>query len=152
MTQTRKIAALTGDAVTAKADMLAELCAAVFDDFDSAYLSERLPNLVSPVLHLMTGEEEHALGFKLGYQRSPSLLYSWLGGVIPRARRQDIAGELMRAQHAWARAHHYTHIETRTRAANNAMIIRNLKSGFSITGHEIDSAGCAIVIQRIALV
>ncbi len=132
--------------------MLADLCGAVFDDFDPAYLTDRLPGLVYPALHLITGNEEEPLGFKLGYQRSPTLFYSWLGGVVPGARRLGIAGELMLAQHQWAQAHDYTHIETRTRASNNAMIIRNLKSGFSIVGHEIDGAGRPVITQRIALV
>jgi len=149
---TRKIVAISGDEVREKADMLCDLCETVFGDFDPGYLHDRLPGLTDPVLHLMTGEDGDPLAFKLGYRRSQSLFYSWLGGTVSGARGQGIAGELMHAQHVWARTQGYRHIETRTRAANNAMIVRNLKSGFHIVGHEIDTEDRPVVTLRIALV
>jgi hypothetical protein len=57
----------------------------------------------------------------------------------------------MAAQHRWARSKGYAQIETRTRAANRAMIIANLKGGFCITGFEVDRTGHAIVTQRADL-
>jgi GNAT superfamily N-acetyltransferase len=72
--------------------------------------------------------------------------------VHPDARRQGVAGELMRRQHEWAQSQGYTEIETQTRAINNAMIILNLKSGFHICGFGLDTLGRQIVIQRKHLV
>jgi len=137
-----------GASVRGQQAMLAELCARIFDSFDPDYLARRLPLLADPVLHVAHGDRHAPLGFKLGYRRGPSLLYSWLGGVVPEARGQGIAARLMRAQHDRAAAQGYDFVETRTRASNNRMIIVNLKAGFHIAGVESDEAGHLVVIQR----
>ncbi|WAC23261.1 N-acetyltransferase family protein [Blastomonas sp. SL216] len=137
-----------GADVRAQEAMLAELCARIFDTFDPEYLARRLPVLVDPVLHVAQGNHAAILGFKIGYRRGPSLLYSWLGGIVPEARGHGIAARLMQAQHDWAAAQGYHFVETRTRASNNRMIIVNLKAGFHIAGVESDEAGHLVVIQR----
>jgi len=137
-----------GASVRGQQAMLAELCARIFDTFDPEYLARRLPLLADPVLHVAYGGGDAPLGFKLGYRRGPSLLYSWLGGVVPETRGEGVAARLMRAQHDWAAAQGYDLVETRTRASNNRMIIVNLKAGFHIAGVESDEAGHLVVIQR----
>ncbi|UZK66980.1 GNAT family N-acetyltransferase [Sphingomonas sp. M1-B02] len=133
------------------ADPLLALCRSVFDDFSDAYLLDRLPSLSDPDLWLAV-EDGAWRGFKLGYRRGPHLLYSWLGGVDPSLRGQGIASELMRRQHDHAAANGYRFVETRTRAANNPMIVLNLRHGFHVAGFEIDSGGIPIVTQRKKLV
>ncbi|WBY08808.1 GNAT family N-acetyltransferase [Sphingomonas sp. 7/4-4] len=132
------------------ADPLLALCKAVFAEFDSAYLLDRLPRVADPDLWLAI-EGGEWVGFKLGYRRGDALLYSWLGGVHPRLRGQGVASELMERQHAHAAAVGYRFVETRTRAANNPMILLNLRHGFHITGFEVDARGIPVVIQRKAL-
>ncbi|MGH6615692.1 GNAT family N-acetyltransferase [Sphingomonas sp.] len=127
--------------------LLLPLCAAVFPGFDPDYLASRLPGIAGHDLWLAWGGAELA-GFKLGYRRGPDLLYSWLGGVHPSARRLGIADALMVRQHETAAASGYTHVETRTRAVNNAMIIINLRHGFQIVGFEVDTNGIPVVTQR----
>lgn len=139
---------LTGTEVFTAQPMIADLCARVFDSFDPDYLPERLSHVVDPVLHLVRGDDGEPLGFKLGYRRGPRLLYSWLGGVVPAARGRGLAAQLMQAQHGWAARQGYAHVETRTRAANNRMIIVNLKAGFRIVGMETDESGHPVVILR----
>ena len=129
------------------ADPLLALCDAVFGDFDPAYLRARLPHIADPDLWLAVEGGEWA-GFKLGYRRGDALLYSWLGGVHPRLRGQGVASALMERQHAAAAAAGYRFVETRTRAANNPMILLNLRHGFHIAGFEIDARGIAVVTQR----
>ena len=136
--------------ITDAADPLLALCKAVFAEFDSAYLLDRLPRVADPDLWLAIEGGEWA-GFKLGYRRGDALLYSWLGGVHPRLRGQGVASELMERQHAHAAAAGYRFVETRTRAANNPMILLNLRHGFHITGFEVDARGIPVVIQRKAL-
>ncbi len=136
--------------ITDAADPLLALCKAVFAEFDSAYLLNRLPRIADPDLWLAIEGGEWA-GFKLGYRRGDALLYSWLGGVHPRLRGQGVASELMERQHAHAAAVGYRFVETRTRAANNPMILLNLRHGFHITGFEVDVRGIPVVIQRKAL-
>jgi predicted GNAT superfamily acetyltransferase len=138
---------VTGDAAR-KPDELLELCRLAFEVFQPDYLTSRLVHVVDPSLVTARFANGSLAGFKLGYRRGATLLYSWLGGVHPDARRQGVAAELMRRQHEWAQSQGYTDIDTQTRAANNAMIILNLKSGFRIRGFGLDTMGREIVIQR----
>lgn len=128
-------------------DPLLALCQNVFDAFDTAYLLARLPRIADPDLWLAIDGGEWA-GFKLGYRRGDTLLYSWLGGVHPRLRGQGVASELMERQHAYAAAVGYRFVETRTRAINNPMILLNLRHGFHVAGFEVDAHGIEVVIQR----
>ena len=111
---------------------------------------ERLPHLAEPSLWLAEVDGDW-VAFKLGYRRGQSTFYSWLGGVDPDHRRRGLAAELTMRQHAEAFGKGFNHVETRTRAANNAMIIVNLRQGFHVAGFEVDSAGHQVVIQRKAL-
>jgi GNAT superfamily N-acetyltransferase len=132
------------------AEPLLTLYRAIFEDADDAYLTSRLPELVDPMLWIAE-DGEGWVGFKLAYRRGASLLYSWLGGVHPRVRGQGVAAALMLRQHEAALADGYTHVETRTRAANNAMLIANLRHGFHVCGHEVDAHGIPVVTLRKAL-
>jgi GNAT superfamily N-acetyltransferase len=134
-------------AAAAAADALLALCTAVFVEFDSSYLLARLPRIADPDLWLAI-EGGEWVGFKLGYRRGDTLLYSWLGGVHPRLRGQGLASGLMERQHAHAAAVGYRFVETRTRAANNPMIQLNLRHGFHVAGFEVDAHGIEVVIQR----
>ena len=138
------------DPVDAAAGPLLALYRAVFEHIDDTYLLSRLPNMTDPMLWIAEDAGGWA-GFKLGYRRGRSLLYSWLGGVHPRARGQGIAAALMVRQHEAAAAEGYTHVETRTRAANNAMLMLNLRHGFHVCGHEIDARGIPVVTLRRSL-
>jgi len=132
------------------ADPLLGLCTAVFGEFDPAYLLDRLPRVTDPDLWLAIEGGEWA-GFKLGYRRGDTLLYSWLGGVHLRLRGQGVASQLMERQHSHAAAAGYRFVETRTRAANNPMILLNLRHGFHVAGFEVDAHGIAVVTQRKTL-
>lgn len=135
---------LTGDDV--RAQPLAALCARIFPAFDAAYL-DRLAHVHEPLLCRALVDAE-MIGFKLGYRRGDALFYSWLGGVDPDFRRRGIADALTRLQHQTLATHGYGFVETRTRAANSAMLIVNLRAGFTITGYETDAKGNPVVTQR----
>ncbi len=135
-----------GEVVDSAAPLLA-LCHSIFPDFTAAYLLDRLPRLTDPMLWLAVEAGEWR-GFKLAYRRGGDMLYSWLGGLAPELREQGVAAELMRRQHADAAGSGYRIVETRTRAANNTMILLNLSHGFHIAGFETDARGIPVVIQR----
>jgi predicted GNAT superfamily acetyltransferase len=139
-----------GDAARRPAELL-ELCRVAFDGFSADYLTARLPHMDAPSLMTARFPQGALAGIKLGYRRGTSLFYSWLGGVHPDARRQGVAAELMRLQHDWAKRQGFATVETRTRSANGAMLILNLRSGFLIRGFEVDASGNEVVIQRKAL-
>ncbi len=148
---------MTGPSVTAyrrwpgaigeAAEPLLALYRAAFDQADDAYLLSRLTHMADPMLWIAE-DAGGWVGFKLGYRRGATLLYSWLGGVHPRVRGQGIASALMVRQHEAALGEGYTHVETRTRAANNAMLMLNLRHGFQICGYEVDARGNPVVTQR----
>lgn len=133
----------------ASAPLLA-LYRAVFEDIDEHYLLARLPGMEDAMLWIAERDGEW-IGFKLGYRRGATLLYSWLGGVRGDARGQGIASALMVRQHEAALAEGYTHVETRTRAANNPMLMANLRHGFRVCGFELDARGIPVVTLRKAL-
>lgn len=136
--------------IEAAAQPLLALYRAVFDDVVDSYLLDRLAGLDDPDLWIAEGDGEW-VGFKLAYRRGPGLLYSWLGGVRSTYRGRGIASALTVLQHDHARVRGYAHVETRTRAPNNAMIQVNLRHGFQICGFEVDARGIAMVLQRKAL-
>lgn len=138
-----------GDAARDR-DLLAGACVQVFADFSVDYLAERLSRVTDPAL-VAARDGEEILAFKLGYRRGSERFYSWLGGVVPSARRQGLARRLTRAQHEWAVSKGYEWIETRTRATNAPMIILNLQEGFEVSGFETNPSGIAVVTQRKTL-
>jgi GNAT superfamily N-acetyltransferase len=131
-------------------EVMLTLCRQVFADFDGDYLNSRLSTVSDPVLWLAV-RAGRPVGFKFGYRRDADVFYSWLGGVLPEMRKHGIASALMSRQHAHALATGYRHVETRTRAANAAMTILNLRHGFRVCGFEVDARGVAMVWQRKAL-
>jgi predicted GNAT superfamily acetyltransferase len=142
---------VTDDAAR-RTDEILELCRVSFEVFVPDYLTSRVVHVAAPSVITARFANGTLAAFKLGYRRGAKLFYSWLGGVHPDARRQGVAAELMRRQHAWALSQGYTEIETQTRAVNNAMIILNLKSGFHVCGFGLDTFGRQIVVQRKSLV
>src|SRR5687768_14727082 len=140
-----------GERALALADEILGLCHVLFPDFVDAYLTDRLPQISGGAVVAARGPDGGLLGFKLGYERGEGVFYSWLGGIHPSLRRQGVGRRLMQLQHDWARERGYAYVETRTRTANNAMIILNLQSGFQIVGYDEWSDGQPSVTLRAAL-
>lgn len=84
-------------------------------------------------------------GFKLGYARSASDFYSWLGGVVPEYRGFGIASTLMRKQHAWAKTQGFETVSTNTRNRFRDMLLLNIRCGFNVVG--VKNSGSEIAIQ-----
>ncbi|MBC85629.1 MAG: GNAT family N-acetyltransferase [Bdellovibrionaceae bacterium] len=85
-------------------------------------------------------ENEIPVGYKVGFERSSRIYYSWIGGVTPKFRDLGIASELMKLQHNFAAQQGYKVVCTQTDNSFQPMIILNLKSGFEIKG-TIQSTG-----------
>lgn len=80
-------------------------------------------------------------GFKLGYEQSDGVFYSWLGGVHPQFQQRGIAMKCMIAQHDWCKQQGYTCVRTYGRNEKKAMLIVNIKAGFNITSTFTDGKG-----------
>ena len=62
-----------------------------------------------------------------------SSFYSWMGGVLPKFRKQGVAEKLADYQEKWASENGYNSIKLKTRKKHEAMIVFSSKRGFVIT-------------------
>ena len=100
-------------------------------------------------LLLIANLDGKPVGFKLGYPIDEMKYYSWLGSVVPEARRRGIAEALMQAQHDWCKREGYKVIQTKSQNRLKKMIILNLKNGFDIVDmHDSDEGGVKIVMEK----
>jgi GNAT superfamily N-acetyltransferase len=76
------------------------------------------------------------VGFKLGYAKSSTIFYSWLGGVLPEFRRIGIASLLADVMEAKASAEGYQKLVFKTRNCFKEMLIFGLKRGYQVVGWE----------------
>ena len=86
------------------------------------------------ILALFAFSEDVCCGYKIGFQHSPQIFYSWVGGVAPGYRRLGIATRLMETQHSMAKAMGYKYVRSSTRNKFREMLLLNIKFGFEITG------------------
>lgn len=89
---------------------------------------------------LIAYHKDQAIGYKVGFERSKRIYYSWIGGVLPQYRGFGVAKLLMKQQHDYARTQSYKVVCTQTNNSFKPMLILNLKYGFEIKG-TIQSTG-----------
>lgn len=101
-------------------------------------------------IHLCTATVNgRVVGFKVGRSNDPRTFESWMGGVLPHARKQGIASQLARLQDAWCRNRGFQFIQTETAHDNTAMLTINLKAGFCIAGTYLDRGNrLKVVLQK----
>jgi len=89
---------------------------------------------------LIAYNENEPVAYKVGFERSKRIYYSWIGVVDPKYRGRGIAKKLMEQQHQLAKELEYGIVCTQTDNSFKPMIILNLKSEFEIKG-AIQSTG-----------
>jgi GNAT superfamily N-acetyltransferase len=124
----------------AEADIIGTIGREMIEGWDQEDVLSRLGNAPKVYLQLAYVEGECA-GFKLGYEKSNSEFYSWLGGVRTQFRGLGIASDLMRAQHDWCRRQEYQKVSTKTKNRYREMLILNVKHGFDVVGTEVSEGG-----------
>ncbi|MBY0384323.1 GNAT family N-acetyltransferase [bacterium] len=92
--------------------------------------SEGRKNLLAQIAY----KDQTPVAFKLGYEHSDEVFYSWLGGVLPEHHGQGIATELLHLQHQKIKELGYKIVRTHSRNQFKPMMILNLKNGFRIVG------------------
>ena len=119
-----------------------------FDQRCSDLMHSNLENIKK--LHLATASYNNKIvGFKLGYEKSKNVFYSWLGSVIPEYQRMGIASQLMTLQHNWCRQEGYKTVQTKTKNKFQNMLLLNIKSGFNIIGTELSSTNeIKIILEK----
>jgi GNAT superfamily N-acetyltransferase len=86
------------------------------------------------LLALFAFSQDICCGFKIGFQHSPEIFYSWVGGVVATHRRLGIATKLMKIQHAMVKDMGYKFVRTSTKNRYRDMLLLNIKFGFDVTG------------------
>jgi predicted GNAT superfamily acetyltransferase len=86
---------------------------------------------------LIACEGGKPIGFKVGYDKeSDGSFYSWMGGVLPGFRQQQVAKQLAQRQEIWAKENGFTSIRFKTRNRHKAMLLFALKNDFQIIAVE----------------
>lgn len=112
-------------------DALLYLYKTLFEDADLDFFVDRIQTKEDLIIALCYCGND-LVGFKLGYRYNAATLYSWVGGVLPRFRKQGIAQNLMELQHTYAKKNGYQKVRTKSMNRFKPMIILNLKNGFDI--------------------
>ena len=101
-------------------------------EFDSPYeLDEYEKRCAGSHLSLNAFVDEKPVGFKVGYDRfKDGSFYSWMGGVLPKYRRQKVADTLADKQENWTKERGYASIRLKTRKKHQAMLEFCIQRGF----------------------
>jgi predicted GNAT superfamily acetyltransferase len=102
------------------------------------------------ILALFAYSQDVCCGYKIGFQQSPEIFYSWIGGVLATHRRRGIAALLMQTQHTMVKAMGYKYVRTSTRNEFREMLLLNIKFGFDVTGvqKKLKDKDISIVLEK----
>lgn len=129
-------------------EVLAELTKKTFGEWDPKWFFSTF-NQVKNIYLQIARIEGQPVAFKLGYSRTQTEFYSWLGAVLPEYRGLGIASDLMKAQHAWCKSQGYQVVETKTQNRFREMLLLNISAGFEIIGtHDSNEAGLKIILRK----
>lgn len=110
-------------------------------------LNDKLPSK-NKVMTLVAYNEGTVVGYKIGYEKSPSTFYSWLGGVAEEYRKHGIAQKLMDRQIEVLKEQGYKSIQTKTFNKWKSMLILNIKNDFKIIDTISERGDLAIILER----
>jgi len=130
-------------------ELLDSMCDLENRIFDEPYSREKLKRKCSTkpgLIGLIAFKDGQPAAFKVGYEMSERLYYSWLGGVAPEYRRQGLARQLMELQHKVVTEAGYKTVRTHTFNKFREMLILNIRCGFNIVGVINDSADKELTI------
>jgi len=100
------------------------------ESFSKEEFAKRLQN---DGLILIAYENGRPAGCKIGYNRfGKKIFYSWLGGVLPEFRRNQVAKLLLVKMEEIALKRGYEFLQFKTRNKFTSMLIFGLKNGFQI--------------------
>ena len=78
--------------------------------------------------------DDRPVGFFLGFELKPGVMFEWFYGVVPEFRRQGIASQLMDAVHDWARLQEYDAIRFECHNQHRPMLHLSIALGYDIVG------------------
>lgn len=122
---------------------------AAIPEFGAPHSEERYTQRLTDrrSLILVAELDDRLVGYKVGYQQTPTVFYSWLGGVIPKERGAGIATALRERQEQWARAAGYRHLRVKSKNRFPSMLRLLIGAGYQIIGTEGDGEDLKIVFE-----
>lgn len=112
-------------------DDLLTLYSSIFEDAIIEFFMERISSK-EDVVSIIAYINQVPVGFKIGYRYNENTFYSWVGGVLPKYRKQGIAKRLAETQEIVVKEKGYTKLRTKSMNRFKPMLILNLKNGFDI--------------------
>ncbi len=112
-------------------DTVASIYSTIFADADVDFFYKRLTTQPSVFIGLAYIENT-IVSFKIGYQKTKTVFYSWIGGVLPEYRKQGIAQHLLEQQIEYATSKGFKTLQTKSMNRFKPMMQLNLKNGFDI--------------------
>jgi predicted GNAT superfamily acetyltransferase len=143
-----EIQVLTGEKAVAQVPTFIPMMATIFDDGDRFEDLQQDAAEKPGLMVLLAWEGDACVGVKMGYRRSETTFYSWLGGVLQGARGQGVARRLMLAQHEWVAHQGYGYVTTETYNRYRGMLLLNVKMGFDVVGTQTDTKGETKIMLR----
>ncbi|MGF1693343.1 N-acetyltransferase family protein [Photobacterium kagoshimensis] len=95
-----------------------------------------------PTLVLVAEVNKQLVGVKIGYAKSETEFYSWIGGVSPSGRGHGVAQALLEAQETWVKAQGYQRLTVKSRNRFAAMLRLLLRNGYYIV--ELEKKGTSL--------
>ncbi len=107
-------------------------------EFESAITSDTIEARLQGKrnLILVARHDGKPIGFKIGYEVSSCLFYSWLGGVIPSCRKMKVACQLRSLRESWAMENGFESISVKSMNRFPAMLQMLIASGYQVSGYE----------------
>ena len=115
-------------------DIISSLENKIFDEPYSKEKLQREAKFKNNLIILIAFIDGLPCGYKIGFERSSRIFYSWIGGVLPKYRSNGIGRKLLEKQHMIIPLRGYSCISTFTENKYKEMLLLNIKSGFDIVG------------------
>ena len=129
--QNIKIKTIQGVPMKKNMEELLTLYTTVFEDAIVTFFNDRITSK-EDVVSIIAYINQVPVGFKIGYRYNENTFYSWVGGVLPKYRKQGIAKQLAETQEIVVKEKGYTKLRTKSMNRFKPMLILNLKNGFDI--------------------
>ncbi len=123
---------ICGDIEDSVLNDIIKLYESLFDDADISFFIQRLKTQPD-TFSVLAYDGVRLIGFKIGYPKSPTIFYSWIGGVDRDYRQLGIAQQLLTLQEHYATDNGFKILQTKSMNRFKPMMILNLKNGFEIT-------------------
>lgn len=103
-------------------------------EFDKGRSRQRYESRLATRKHLIliAKDNNRPVAFKVGFEETPTIVYSWLGGVIPGYRRMGLAQQLLEIQETWAESAGYHQIRVKSMNRFPGMLILLIKNAYQI--------------------